>query len=122
MGITICVLVMCGLGWYVWRQRVELRELRLQLAAAQERLAEHDAEALTREMAELDRQAEHEAELEAQKQRFDDSWNELLRTKDRLEVECDLRKEYAYVCRDCKQPDLNVQASRERSLRSVTKR
>lgn len=123
MAITIGFLVLCAVGWFIWqRQRAMLSDLTLKLSLAQHELCELNAEKLTREMAELDRKADHESELEALTKRFDKAYDELRLKRDVLEVECDLRKEYAYVCRDCKQPDLNVQTARERNLRSVTKR
>lgn len=121
MAILIGLTVLLGAGWFIWqRQRAMLSDLRLQLSVAQQKVDEFTAEALTREMAELDRKAEHEDELEAQTKRFDKAYDALELKRAVLEVECNMHKLYAYVCRDCKQPDLNVQTARDRNLRSVT--
>lgn len=121
MEILIGLTVLGAAAWFIWqRQRTMISDLRLQLSVAQHQLAELTAEKLTREMAELDSKAEHEAELEEQTKRFDKAYDKLEHERGILEVECNLRKEYAYVCRDCKQADPHVQGARERNLRSVT--
>lgn len=121
MAIFFCLTGLCAVGWFVWqRQRTILSELRLRISVVDHQLAELNAEKLTREMAELDAKAVHEAELEEQTKRFDKAYDKLEHERGILEVECNLRKEYAYVCRNCKQADPTVQLARERSLRSVT--
>jgi len=59
-----------------------------------------------------------EARSEAEK--LDKENEKLDRENFRLLTECNMRKEYAYVCRDCRQSDQQVQNARNQHLRSVT--
>jgi Zn finger protein HypA/HybF involved in hydrogenase expression len=60
--------------------------------------------------------AEHLDATEKLRSRID----ELDRECDRLCVENKMRKEYAYVCEECKTHNPAVREARDRSLRSVT--
>lgn len=105
-------------AYYFWLRWCELSkqlaETRLQLQDVRELLPE-----LQEQHANEQAEREHFAMLASHLESHCDSLDYERRT---LETEVKMRREYAYVCEDCRKHDPAVREARERHLRSVTKR
>lgn len=106
MAISIGLFLAGFAGWFCWMKRSELLSVKAEL---QRTIASAESELKVQ-------QFEHEAAVEKLKSRISDLDSEC----DRLSVENRMRREYAYVCDECKTHSPAVREMRDRSLRSVT--